>query len=165
MWIDELDDDDAAAIFGSRAAEIRDAIAGRGSSDPLGVVRMLLVSLDGIVLERNVGRWSPRDRDVERVDDDDPVLLCPFDDARAQEAWRAATEGEEPHLDDCIALASHAAVQLASHWLTTLLAGAACELLKMPQHDHHAFLELLPWLRAGHRPLGWRDDTGRAVVW
>ena len=55
-------------------------------------------------------------------------------------------------------------MNVGQHHAKFLAAGSSGELAQMPKTDHHFFLDLMPWIRAGHWPCGWDDEKGKPLI-
>lgn len=163
MWIDTLDDEQAAAIFGKHATGIVELTkeAARAKTMNEAAVTLFVESLREVAWRRNEG--APLPAGAKALARARPLDGRP-ESKRWNDAVAAAERGLTGALNSAADRASAVAGPLGGHHFAQLAGLAALELAQ-PARDLHFFLELAAWARAGHWPWGWDDGASLPLVW
>jgi hypothetical protein len=183
-----MSETEAVQYFGKRGPDIvrisRDVVSdGRSSYRPKGVdperaeaalkryganavaVLLLLQTWMEVRWREHEGEPTPWDTYVVRLHHWTEVTDLP-----ESPVWRSALlvagyRSEDPMLNLVWHDASAVGEKVGEHggrWLASAMAG---ELAQIPRGaDLHFFLDMFPWVRAGHWPCGWSDQQNRVVV-
>jgi len=186
MWIDDLGPEDADGILGEYAdeivemtealasgravvpppslttAEFEDAMARFGPNGAS--VLLFLKSWESVPWRSAEGTPTAKDSEVVRVDHWEKAL-----NPTASARWKGALleagyQVKLGYLQSVWDEAFRIGMSVGQHHAKFLAAGSSGELAQMPKADHHFFLDLMPWIRAGHWPCGWDDEKGKPIV-